>query len=137
MFWTIPVAQRAMTVDFENTRARLRVGRLRAFDDHDLANSLTSGLGLPGDLGFPYPKIAPVSPVDARVSFEIEWSGRLDEAMVHNSSQAFQGSFRATTATIQWSVEQKGFRFESNNVIPQTAPFAVIGHERNGRFFNG
>ena len=84
---------------------------------------------------FPFRKSLPFAPVDARVSFDIEWSGRVDEAIIHNASQAFQGSFQATIATIQWSVEQQGFRFESNEAVPQTAPFAVIGRERNGSFF--
>jgi hypothetical protein len=47
---------------------------LEVFDDHDLANSLTDGLGLPGDLGFPYPAIPPVFPVRTTVSFEVKWN---------------------------------------------------------------
>ena len=95
VFWTVPVPQREVTVDFEDTIARLRVRRLTVFDDHDLANSLTSGLGLPGDLGFSFPKISPVAPVRATVSFDIGWSSNLGEAKIHNASQGFQGSFRA------------------------------------------
>src|SRR6266404_3065296 len=71
----VPLAHDAVKVDFDDGRARLRVSGLRVFDDHDLANSLTLGLGLPGDLGFPYPAISPVAPVRATVSFDVEWNG--------------------------------------------------------------
>ena len=127
--------QRAVTVDFEDTIARLRVRRLTIFDDHDLANSLTSGLGLPGDLGFPFPKINPVAPVRATLSFDIGWSNNLGAAKIHNASQGFRGSFRQTTAAISWSAEQEGFRFESDAANTSISVFAVIGGERNGIFF--
>jgi len=136
VFWTVPVPQRAITVDFEDTIARLRVRRLTVFDDHDLANSLTSGLGLPGDLGFSFPKISPVAPVRATVSFDIGWSSNLGEATIHNASQGFQGAFRQTTAAMSWSAQQEGFRFESDAANTSISVFAVIGIERNGIFFS-
>ena len=133
MFWNVPVAHEAVEVDFDGARARLRVSGLEVFDDHDIANSLTSGLGLPGDLGFPYPHIDPVQPVRAKISFEIEWSGLLNAAQIHNAVQGFEGSFLETGATINWSSEQAGFRFQSEESRP--ALFAVFGRERNGVFF--
>jgi len=136
VFWTVPVPQREVTVDFEDTIARLRVRRLTVFDDHDLANSLTSGLGLPGDLGFSFPKISPVAPVPATVSFDIGWSSNLGEAKITNASQGFQGSFRQTTAAMSWSAQQEGFRFESDAANTSISVFAVIGTERNGIFFS-
>lgn len=125
----------AVDVDFDEARACLRVNRLEVFDDHDVANSLTSGLGLPGDLGFPYPAIPPVFPVRAIVSFELEWSGLLDSAEIVNAAQGFRGSFLQTGATIKWSAEEEGFRFESEHPDPSRNLFAVIGRERNGVFF--
>lgn len=113
------------------------MNRLEVFDDHDLANSLTSGLGLPGDLGFPYPAIAPISPKRAVVSFELEWSGLLDAAQIVNPSQGFKGSFLQTGATMKWSAEEDGFRFQSEPANPARNLFAVIGRESNGTFFSG
>jgi hypothetical protein len=108
---------------------------LEVFDDHDLANSLTYGLGLPGDLGFSYPHIPPVSPVRASVSFDIEWSGLVGAAEIQNASQHFKGSFLETGATIRWSSEGQGFRFHSEAPNPARTLFAVIGREQNGVFF--
>ena len=135
LFWMIRVADAAVKVDFDQARARLRVSNLSVFDDHDIANSVTQGLGLPGDLGFPYPTIAPVAPVRATVSFDVEWSGVVDMAPIHNSTQGFKGSFLSTGATIKWSAEQPGFRFESETPDPSRNLISVLGREQNGVFF--
>ena len=135
VFWMIPLDDDAVEVDFDDARARLRVRRLKVFDDHDIANSLTLGLGLPGDLGFPYPKIAPVAPVRATVSFDVEWSGIFDVAEIHNTAQSFKGSFLSTGATIKWSAEQPGFQFESEMPDPGRNLISVLGREQNGAFF--
>ena len=124
-----------MNVEFDESRARLSVRGVELFNDHDVANSLTYGLGLPGDLGFPYPRINPVQPVRASVSFEIEWSGLLGAAEIRNATQGFEGSFLKTGATIKWSSEEAGFRFQSEEPNPSRKQFAVLGRERNGVFF--
>lgn len=135
VFWMVSVAHDAVKIDFDGARARLRVNNLKVFDDHDLANALTLGLGLPGGLGFPYPAIASVAPVRATVSFDVEWSGILDMAEIHNSAQGFKGSFLSTGATIRWSAEQPGFRFESEVPDPGRNLISVLGNEQNGVFF--
>jgi len=135
VFWMVPLERDAVEVDFDDARARLRVRNLKVFDDHDIANSLTLGLGLPGDLGFPYPAIAPVAPVRATVSFDVEWRGIFDVAQIHNSGQSFKGSFLSTGATIKWTAEQPGFRFESERPDAGRNLISVLGHEQNGAFF--
>lgn len=135
VFWTIPVEHDAVKVDFDEARARLRVNNLKLFDDHDLANSLTLGMGLPGGLGFPYPAIPAVAPVRATVSFDVEWNGFVDKAQIHNSAQSFEGSFFSSNATIKWSAEQPGFRFESETPDPLRNLISVLGREQNGLFF--
>jgi hypothetical protein len=116
-------------------RASLRVSGLRVFDDHDLANSLTFGLGLPGDLGFPYPAIAPVPPIRATVNFDVEWNGALATQRIHNPAQKFEGIFLQTDATIQWSAEENGFRFQSEAPDPSRNLISVLAREENGVFF--
>lgn len=131
----VPLAHNAVKVDFDDGRARLQVSGLRVFDDHDLANSLTLGLGLPGDLGFPYPAIPPVAPVHATISFDVEWNGIVATAQINNSAQSFKGTFLSTGATIKWSAEQPGFQFESEPINPVRNLISVLGHEQNGAFF--
>lgn len=135
VFWMVAVAHDAVGVDFDEARARLRVSGLTVFDDHDLANSVTQGLGLPGDLGLPFPHIPPVFPVRATVSFDVEWNGVIAAEQIHNNSQGFKGSFLQTPATIRWSAEQPGFRFQSEEPDPSRNLVSVLGREQNGVFF--
>lgn len=131
VFWMIPVRHDAVEVDFDDQRARLRVRDLDVFDDHDLANSLTQGLGIPS------PPIMGVFPVRAKVSFDVEWNGALATAQIENSLQQFKGSFLSTGATISWTAEHPGFRFESDMPPdPKANLVSVLGRERNGVFFS-
>ena len=135
VFWMVRVAPGTVTVDFTGQRASLRVSGLKVFDDHDIANSLTGGLGLPGGLGFTYPAIPPVAPVRATVSFDVEWNGALAMADIHNAAEGFGGTFLQTGATINWSAEQEGFLFQSEAPDPTRNLVSVLGQEQNGVFF--
>lgn len=135
VFWMVEVEHDALKVDFDQGQASLRVRGLDVYDDHDLGNSLTQGLGLPGDLGFPYPAIAPVAPVRAKVSFDVEWSGIVATAQIENTMQQFKGSFLSTGATIDWSADEDGFQFQSEAPDPSRNFVSVLGREKNGVFF--
>ena len=131
VFWMIPVRHDAVEVDFDGSRARMLVRDLDVFDDHDLANSLTQGLGIPT------PPIPGVFPVRAKVSFDVEWDGTLTMADIENTTQRFKGRFLSTGATISWSAEQAGFRFQSDvPADPKANLVSVLGRERNGMFFS-
>lgn len=135
VFWMVEVKHDAVKVDFDEGQARLLVRGLDLYDDHDLANSVTQGLGLPGDLGFPYPAIAPVAPVRAKVSFDVAWNGVIATAQIENTAQQFKGSFLSTEATIAWSAEESGFSFRSEPSNPSRNLVSVLGREQNGVFF--
>lgn len=134
VFWMVRVPHEAVEVDFDNAKASLEVRDLQVFDDHDIANSLTFGLGLSGDLGFPV--IPPVPPQRASVSFDVEWNGTVAAAEIRNVGQRFKGSFLSTGATIKWSAEEAGFRFQSEPPDPTRNLISVLGLERNGAFFS-
>jgi len=139
VFWMIPVRHDAVEVDFDGQRARLRVRGLDAFDDHDLANSLSQGLGLPANPAAmpPTPAIPGMFPVRAKVSFDVEWNGALATADIENSAQQFKGTFFSTKTTIVWSAEQPGFQFQSDNPPdPAANLISVLGREKNGVFFS-
>jgi hypothetical protein len=126
----IPVRDDAVKVDFDGARARLKVRDLRVFDDHDLANSLTAGLGIPS------PPIPGVFPVGATVSFDVKWEGALATAQIENTSQNFKGTFLSTGATIRWSAHEPGFHFQSETPAdPKANLVSVLGREQNGVFF--
>ena len=131
----VQVEHDAVEVDFDQGQARLHVKGLDVFDDHDLANSLTMGLGLNGDPDYSYPAIAPVAPVRAKVSFDVEWSGIVAMEQIENTMQNFKGSFLSTGATINWSAEEDGFQFHSEAPNPSRNLVSVLGREKNGVFF--
>jgi hypothetical protein len=129
VFWMVQVEDDALEVDFDEGRARLCVKDLGVYDDHDLGNSLTQGLGLPGGL-------APVAPIRATVSFDVEWKGIVTMADISNGAQKFKGSFLSTGATIKWSADELGFHFESDTPPdPLANVVSVLGREKNGVFF--
>lgn len=131
----IPTKNHAVKVDFDDAKARLTVRNLDVFDDHDLANSLTQGLGLPAS-AVPPNGIPPMFPVRAKVSFDIEWNGAIDMAQINNTAQHFKGTFFSTNTTIKWSSEQEGFTFESEPPDPERNLLSVLGREQNGVFFS-
>jgi hypothetical protein len=135
VFWMVEVDDDAVAVDFDKGQASLTVSGLDVYDDHDLANSLTQGLGLNGDPDYPYPVIAPVASIRAKVSFDVEWSGILNMAQIDNFEQQFQGSFLSVGATINWSAEEDGFTFQSGTPNPSWNLVSVLGREKNGVFF--
>jgi hypothetical protein len=127
----IPVRRHAVKVDFDQAQARLTVCDLEVFDDHDLANALTDGLGIPT------PPIPGVFPVHARVSFDVKWEGAIATAEIENTSQQFEGTFLNTGATITWSADQPGFHFQSETPPnPNANLVSVLGQEKNGVFFS-
>jgi len=134
VFWMIPAKDNAVQVDFDDAQARLKVRNLDVFDDHDLANSLTQGLGLPASV-VPPNGIPPIFPVRATVSFDIVWDGAIDTAQINNPSEHFKGTFFATQTTIKWSSDQDGFSFESEPPNPVRNLLSVLGREKNGVFF--
>jgi hypothetical protein len=137
----LALSHASVEVDFDGARARLRARNLDVFDDHDLANSLTQGLGLPANPAAtpPTPAIPGTFPVRAKVSFDVEWNGVVDMAHIENSTSPnrFSGDFLSTGATISWSAEQSGFQFESDMPPdPKANLISVLGRERNGVFFS-
>ena len=127
----IPVRRNAVKIDFDQSQARLTVCDLNVFDDHDLANALTAGLGIPT------PPIPGVFPVHAKVSFDVKWEGAIATAEIENTSQQFKGTFVSTGATITWTSSQPGFQFQSQTPPdPNANLVSVIGREKNGVFFS-
>lgn len=127
----IPVRRNAVRVDFDQSQARLTVRDLEVSDDHDLANALTDGLGIPT------PPIPGVFPVHAKVSFDVKWEGAIATAEIENTSQQFEGTFLSTGATITWTASQPGFQFQSETPPdPKANLVSVIGREKNGVFFS-
>jgi hypothetical protein len=127
LFWTVGFSESTVSVDdIDNGRASMSVDDLSLRDFHTIPNALMRG-----------------SSDSATVSFEIEWDGVLKEGEVRNEANRFNLDFVDTDVTVEWSAtnEATGFSFESDVGSRKTSidlgqvPFAIVGEERNGRFF--
>ena len=127
----IPTTPDAVEVNPGAGTASLRMANVGVIDAHDLANALTGGKG------FASMSIPPIAPVPAIVSFDIEWSGAFERAIVINENEDFSGQYVKTNATIEWSASEAGFAFTSNPASTSINVYSVVGHERNGVFFHG
>ncbi len=123
VFWTIFVPPDSVDVHLGAGQASFRL-TTPIFDDHDLKSSLTGSF----PAGFPQA---------AEVTFDVEWSGIVETAQIRNETLNFEGYLLKTGSTIQWSAQDpsSGFRFTSEAPNPARLVNAVIGHERNGVFF--
>ena len=85
LFWVISAPRDVVEVDPGSGTASLRMTNVPVMDFHDLANALTGGRGL---MNSPVP---PIAPVPATVSFDIEWGGIIERAIVTNDDEDFTG----------------------------------------------
>jgi hypothetical protein len=118
LFWTVPVPEDALEVDFEEGFATLSLHDFDTEDYHNLENALKDG---PED--------------DASVSFDMKWTATGKPFNVSDPVHTFAGRYNLATVDITWSATAPGFSFTSNpssNVNVKS----VFGRERNGIFFS-
>jgi hypothetical protein len=98
------------------------------------------GLRTPDYFNIPNAFFRFLNPVSqpAVVSFDVRFSGpATDRRHVRDRQNHFEGTFLTNRATMAWSARTgDGWRFVSD-ASPTTSAFSVMGHERNGRFFEG
>jgi hypothetical protein len=125
ILWTIRIPASAVQVDINAGTARLQMTNVAVGDYTNFANALFGG----GGPGLPGPF------VPSTVSFDIRWFGVTAQRNVRNTDVGFAGNFMATDARADWSMARSGFTFHTS-ASGQNARSALIGHERNGSFFN-
>lgn len=118
LFWTAPVNEDALQVDFKAGKATLALSDFDIEDYGNLENALKDG-----------------PEVDASVSFNMTWTATGDPFNVSDPVHAFAGRFSLATVDITWSATAPhGFEFTSSPGITQFK--SVFGRERNGMFFS-
>ena len=118
LFWTVPVPEDALEVDFEDGLAKLSLHDFDTEDYHNLRNALTDG---PSD--------------SASVTFDMTWTATGDAFNLSDPVKGFAGRYRLATVGIDWSATAPGFSFTSNPGS-NTNVKSVFGRERNGIFFS-
>jgi hypothetical protein len=103
--------------DFQHG-ASLDVAGLALFDYFNLNNALSDG-----------------NAIDATVSYSIQWSEDGTPLTIDDGAN-FHFSGRQTKGFITWSATESGFSFESDPANTTVTNFALVGRERNGRFYH-
>jgi len=80
----------------------------------------------------------PIPTIDTIVSFDVRWQGKGALTRLSDAANHFNGMFIDSNATIVWSANQPSTHLQFVSDVAGTSTVsAVIGFERNGRFFNG
>jgi len=76
--------------------------------------------------------------IPGKVSFKVVWNGVIDRVKIRNTDPVyggFGGSFIYNTAQMEWTGTVGDYRFVSAPLATSSSAFALLGHERNGAFF--
>ena len=127
MFWTVALPDDAVRINPFTGTVEMHVQNLHLLDFHNIPNGIQEG---PHDLG--------------TVSFDVSWQRPVTRLVqVRDPMFGFAGTFAEDHANVTWSGvnDTTGFRFRANRGDFGTTtslggtPFAEIGFERNGIFF--
>jgi hypothetical protein len=78
------------------------------------------------------------APTPGTVSFRVVWDGVNDRVQIRNTDPiygGFGGSFVYNTAQMEWTGRVGDYSFVSAPIGTSSSAFALLGHERNGAFF--
>ena len=123
LFWTVPIPDTGVEVDFENGTASMRATKVPVFDWTTIHNALFMGNAPP--------------PVPGWVSFKVVWTGGLVSMPVNSidpTKGIFSGSFAQAFAQMEWEAAAGDFTFQSDPLKTSHSTFAQIGQETNGSY---
>ena len=119
LFWTIRIPDQSVNVDFDNATASYSLNNLSIGDYHDITSFLKGGPAIPSE-----------------VSFQMHWQGVQKRVEFRDKKKRFVGTYIDDKATIAWSAERPGFKFDSDPANTSITNFAQLGKESNGVFFS-
>jgi hypothetical protein len=123
LFWTIPIGNGAIDADPETGEARLRGRSVKVTDFHDFFNAVLGG--------------GP-TPVPARVSYDVRWSGGGNQETIRDTTFGFVGDFIPGPASIAFEARDEHDRvmYRSDPAGQTNVGQPAVGIERNGVFFH-
>jgi hypothetical protein len=129
LFWTIPIAPGMLDVNVQRGKAIMRGQSVKVNDYHDFFNAVGFG---------------DITPVPARVDYEVTWHGGSDHVTLSDPDYRFSGDFITGLATISFTAQNDHgdvvYRSDSEgqrNPGPEEggAGSPAVGTEQNGEFF--
>jgi hypothetical protein len=123
LFWTIPIGNGAIDVDPSTGQARLRGQSVKVTDFHDFFNAVGGG--------------GP-TPVPARVSYDVRWSGGGGSQVLRDATFGFVGEYVSGPASITFeAMDDHGtVIYRSDAAAQSNVGQPAVGTERNGVFFH-
>jgi len=119
LFWTVPVPESSISVNFAAGTASFQVNNLAVEDYHDVVNALLDGPS-----------------VEANVSWNIQWAHPLGRTKIRDASTGFAGDFVQNMAQIAWTGQTDTAQFVADPASTSVNEFSLLAHERNGVFFS-
>jgi len=119
LFWTIPIPEKTISVNFGAGTAAFQASNVDVEDYHDVVNALLDG-----------------PEVDAEVAWDIRWSEPVTRTKIRDVQNAFEGDFVQNVAHIGWADETETATFVSDPASTSVNEFSLLAHERNGAFFS-
>jgi hypothetical protein len=119
LFWTIPISQNTISVNFAAGTAAFQASNVDVEDYHDVVNALLDG-----------------PEVDAEVSWDIRWSHPKGRTKIRDLQNGFVGDFVQNVAQIAWAGQTDTATFVSDPASTSHNEFSLLAHERNGVFFS-
>jgi hypothetical protein len=123
LFWTVPIPENGVQVHPGNGYASMEARNVAILDYGNLGNALFGG---------------GAAPIPGQVSFRVVWNGVIDRVTIRNTDPVyggFGGSFVYNTAQMEWTGRVGDYAFVSGPLASSDSGFALLGHERNGSFF--
>ena len=118
VFWTIRIPDDAVRVDRRTGNATYAMSKVRLDDYYNLVNAFAGGPSTPGIASFR----TTFTPVGKAYNY-------------HDEANRVNVRYRAAKARLSWSAQSGGFAYQSDPIGTSVATFAMIGTERNGKFF--
>jgi hypothetical protein len=122
LFWTIPIDADSIDVQPGKGRATLQVRNAPIFDHGNVAHAFHGG---------------PPAPIPGTVSFTVQWHGVTSRQNIRNEGDGHAGEFVFNAAQMEWTATAGIYTFQSAPLATSVSKGALLGHERNGVFFNG
>ena len=118
VFWTVRIPDNAVHIDRRTGVATYALRNTRLDDYYNLVNAFAGGPSTP-----------------SRATFRTTFTPTGKTYTVRDEANRFAVRYRDATARLEWGAQGGGFAYQSDPIGTSTDTFAMIGTERNGKFF--
>src|SRR5437588_10887828 len=115
LFWTIPISESTISVNFAAGKASFQASDVDVEDYHDVVNARMDG-----------------PEVGAEVSWDIRWSHPMGRAKLRDLKNGFAGGFVQNVAQIAWAGQTDTATFVSDPAASSGSVFSLFAYDSEG-----